>query len=414
MSLNRRSFLQTSAAACALATSPALLARSVPEVGGTILVHVFLRGGLDAVGVLSPADSPELNAQRPVPLLLSNGIRTDLSRSLDWRVAESGRELQALNASGDLAWIWGVGQRLGTRSHFQAQELMDQGLNVVQKSQKGWLTKLHSTLPRKPKLPGSLEIEIYSGQNFTTFPKLQETSAVHANAAMSRAWYGESDVLALGPNRTLLLADERSFYRAYRNFLNQGFAFAEGMENLFKVRQLPEPNANPLYPAGDFGQQLQRVAEHVKSGSGLRLASVDFQGWDTHESQLFPLHQNFSQLSRGLSAFWEDLGSRREKVVIVVTSEFGRRIPSNANWGTDHGRGGLAFVIGKNLVTNKLHGETGFKREELESAGDIPVNFDYRDVLFTCAQQQFGIESAQSAFAGFQATPDKLKLFRAI
>jgi uncharacterized protein (DUF1501 family) len=60
-------------------------------------------------------------------------------------------------------------------------------------------------------------------------------------------------------------------------------------------------------------------------------------------------------LGGALSAFYQDLGTiqtadgnAQERTMVMVWSEFGRRVPQNAN-GTDHGTAGLALCLGRGV-----------------------------------------------------------------
>ena len=45
------------------------------------------------------------------------------------------------------------------------------------------------------------------------------------------------------------------------------------------------PRAGVSYPTGSFADSLKTIAQRVKLGQGLKVATGDFGGWDTHESQ---------------------------------------------------------------------------------------------------------------------------------
>lgn len=62
-------------------------------------------------------------------------------------------------------------------------------------------------------------------------------------------------------------------------------------------------------------------------------------------------------LSRNLTAFYNDINKHHNKVTVVVMSEFGRRLKSNKNGGTDHGYGGAMMVLGGNVKGGKMYGK---------------------------------------------------------
>ena len=107
------------------------------------------------------------------------------------------------------------------------------------------------------------------------------------------------------------------------------------------------PGAN--YPNGPFGDNMKQIAQLLKANLGVEAAFTDIGGWDTHQNQgsvngqLANCLRDFSQ---GISAFWTDMGSDAENVVLVTMSEFGRTAQQNGTGGTDHGHANVMFVLG--------------------------------------------------------------------
>ena len=104
------------------------------------------------------------------------------------------------------------------------------------------------------------------------------------------------------------------------------------------------------YPAGALGGALHDVARLVRADAGLRVATVDFGGWDLHagagRAGDGPMHDNLLELSRALAAFGAELDDDFGRVTLVTLTEFGRRAAENGSGGTDHGVAGAALVLG--------------------------------------------------------------------
>ena len=73
-------------------------------------------------------------------------------------------------------------------------------------------------------------------------------------------------------------------------------------------------------------------------------------------------------------------------------SEFGRRIKDNGS-GTDHGSGGVAFVIGGD-VNGGLYGEYPSIKEEEHLEGDLHFNNDFRSTYSTILERTLDLEAA--------------------
>ena len=124
---------------------------------------------------------------------------------------------------------------------------------------------------------------------------------------------------------------------------------------------------------------------------GLKVATVDLGGWDTHAGQIAGTATTghfaglLSTLSTGLYAFYSDLAAEAtnyiDRVTIVVMSEFGRRLRENSDNGTDHGHGSMMLMLG-GKVNGGLRGTwPGLHPDQLYDAADLAVTVDYRRVL---------------------------------
>jgi uncharacterized protein (DUF1501 family) len=72
-------------------------------------------------------------------------------------------------------------------------------------------------------------------------------------------------------------------------------------------------------------------------------------------------------------------------------SEFGRRIKDNGA-GTDHGSGGVAFVIG-GAVNGGMYGEYPSLKDENQLEGDLRANNDFRSTYGTILERWLGVEA---------------------
>ncbi|KPV50012.1 hypothetical protein SE17_29420, partial [Kouleothrix aurantiaca] len=160
------------------------------------------------------------------------------------------------------------------------------------------------------------------------------------------------------------------------------------------------------YPNGSFGDSLQTVAQMIKLNVGLRVATVDFGGWDHHESEGVndtwgPFYQLSAALSQGLNAFYNDLAAFQSKITVVVMSEFGRRLGKNLSNGTDHGHGNVMLVLGGQVNGGKLYGAwPGLQDENLDQHEDLKITTDFRKVLSEIVVRQLGNGQIGTVFPG--------------
>jgi len=132
--------------------------------------------------------------------------------------------------------------------------------------------------------------------------------------------------------------------------------------------------------AGDLGRPLRTVAQLAKMEIGLEFAAVDIGGWDTHEYQAGRFRNAVERLSNGLSGFYADMARFHDRLVIVVLSEFGRRLRSNKSNGTDHGRAGVMAVLGGAVAGGRMVGPwPGLAADRLDDTYAFRPDFNARD-----------------------------------
>lgn len=385
--LDRRTFLsQTLQATAGLFAGKGLVALprwmphlrlADPHVGprGDTLVCVFLRGGADGLNIVVPHGDDSYYAQRPTLAIPRPDDRQAEVVALDldgfFGLHPALAPLHELYSGGDLAVVHATGSPDESRSHFEAMDLMERGAETGAYS--GWLARHLATLETGNEsalravaigdmLPASLSgtVSATALQTIGDY-HLRGTGATAAERkALLEKLYGSGDDL-------LSQAARRTF---------------SALEVLEKVDDRGYRPAGREYPEADFGRGLRTVAQLIKAQVGVEVACLDLGGWDTHVAQAGLLANNLSLLAGGLRAFYEDLEAERERVVVVVMSEFGRRVRENSGLGTDHGHGNMMIVVGGGVAGGQVFADwPGLHPEQLAGPGDLSITTDYRDVL---------------------------------
>jgi uncharacterized protein (DUF1501 family) len=163
------------------------------------------------------------------------------------------------------------------------------------------------------------------------------------------------------------------------------------------------------YPQSSLGSGLRLLAELIDSGgegNPLRVGHVSLGGFDTHTQQPNRLAGLLQQTSEALYAFWQDIfgHGHADDVLVMTWSEFGRRVPENAQLGTDHGSAGPMFLIGS-AIKGGYHGE----RPGLANldGGNLRFTTDFRSVYATVVEEW--LEAPSQDVLGGRFEP--LKLF---
>lgn len=158
-------------------------------------------------------------------------------------------------------------------------------------------------------------------------------------------------------------------------------AGAQALDVLEQVKAVADA-AVPELPPTRLGRALADVVRLVRANVGLEVAHVDVGGWDSHFVQEAVLGPLAEELGTALAALPEALGAAWARTTVVVWTEFGRRIVENTSLGTDHGRGGVAFVLGGAVAGGVVHADwPGLgPGPGTDGVPDLPVTTDFREI----------------------------------
>jgi uncharacterized protein (DUF1501 family) len=328
------------------------------------LVVVFLRGGADGMSMVAPLEDDGYYRARPrIAVSKKEAVKLDDFFGFNPLL----KELEPAYRDGALAVVQAVGSEDGTRSHFEAQDLMEHGGEVAG----GWLGRF---LRFRPNLSAGALSAIAFGR------AVPECLRGAPAATVLRSL----DDFSLGAGGAPMQRGLESLYRG-----EQGLLGAAGRDTLDALRRIErmraavyQPENGADYAKDDFAQGLKQVARLVKARVGLEAASVDLGGWDSHLNQGTIMDPLMARLSRALGAFYRDMGKAMTRTTVVVMTEFGRRVAENSAFGTDHGRASVMFVMGGGVKGGRVLGKwPTLKAEILEGPGDLPVTTNYRNVL---------------------------------
>jgi uncharacterized protein (DUF1501 family) len=407
MSTTRREFLNygCSAAIASMAGSRILELGFSPNVavkGDQILVVVFLRGGLDGLHFLAPVDDKDYVAARPANLrVASSGDEKGLEiargpADFDFRLHKSAGAIKELYDSEQLAFIHACGLTNATRSHFEAMDFLERGVEGQEGRAilSGWITRLVADLP------GDAQLKTVSAADRTPDSMLGHGKAV----AMTN------------PEAFSTPGGEKIETYLRRLYSGPSSVHQAGSSTLDAIRELQsklkdkngewikyEPENKASYPDGELGNSLKTVSRLVKAEMGLQVAAVDYGGWDTHEGQVYTFGPKIDHMAKSILAFYNDLSAFHSRLNVVVMSEFGRRLRSNTSAGTDHGHGNVMMVLGGGVRGGRCYGKwPGLANHQLDEGADLAITTDYRQVLSEIATRKLGLKSAERVLPGYR------------
>jgi uncharacterized protein (DUF1501 family) len=419
MKLSRRGLLRGSAFAAVSGLLPLPGLRSLVFAGepgpGRLLVVLHLRGGCDGLNLLSPASDPDFVAARASDLrVLADGpdagrvVAHAQNPGLEFRLHHAAGALADLSDARQLAFVHAAGLTDTTRSHFVATDMIEHGVAdaaSLNRTTSGWLARA------MPGAPGAGRVRDISTSGSPSGVWAGDASAISvadlANGLTAPGGAQTGNVLAQlygAADKTIAVSGMSRAADAGRVTLQAMKAIdaqlprdAQGKYAAYS----PEPGI-PYEAAFELGRPLKTLAQLIKMDLGVQAATVDLGGWDTHEYQGGRFNNQVTRLSQGLGAFYNDMARYHDRLVVVVVTEFGRRLRSNRSNGTDHGRGSVMMVLGGRVNGGLIHGRwPGLKAEQLEEGVDLAVANDYRQGLGEILAYWRGGASSSAVFPGF-------------
>lgn len=358
---------------------------------GTLVV-IFLRGGADGLNMVAPLEDDGYYRARPrIAIQRSEAVPLDHLYGLNPLL----KDLAPAYRDGVLAIVHAAGSEDKTRSHFEAQDLMEHG-GVTGG---GWLGRF---------------LRVRNAASGPLAAVAVGTEVPESLRGAPAATVLESlDEFSLGKDPKSLVGALARLYGAETDAVG-----AAGRETLQAVRRLEKLRTTPYQPAPEanygndaFSRGLLQVARLIKGRVGMQAASLDLGGWDSHFGQSTVMDPLMARLGRGLAAFCRDLGDELRYTTVVAMTEFGRRVEENSAFGTDHGRGSIMFVIGGGVQGGRVLGKwPGLTKDVLEGPGDLPVTTNYRDVLAPILLRHGVGDALDKVFPGFPISPVTLYL----
>jgi uncharacterized protein (DUF1501 family) len=400
--LSRRRFLAGTGAMGAsilagqLVTTKVAYGATTP--GANTVIVIFLRGGADGLRILSPQSASlggsYLRTVRPALVPLdSQAIALD--GTAGWALHPAMAPLHSLLwAAGQMTFVPAVSHPGVSRSHFQAQQFVELGGSTAVST--GWLDRVLHQLG-----PG------------TTFRALGEGFTLPMSMAgnepkISMSSLADFDFPGTGAVRTPAMTALRAMYRGIDGPLGEDVTTALGaVATAAAIRASAAATNAAAYPTGPTAAALRDIAAILRAEVGLQVATLDVSSWDTHTTEAAGLDALLANTAQALAAFFTDLGAaRRSRVTVVVMSEFGRRVAMNASAGTDHGHGGLVWLLGGGLLGRTVHGKWIPLSSDADlDNGDIRGLNDPFDICGEIVQKRLGVGSLTAVFPGHSYTP---------
>ena len=328
-------------------------------------VLVILRGAVDGLALAAPYGDGNYRKLRGELALPSPGSATgalDLDGFFALHPSLPGIHRDYL--AGDAVLVHAVASPYRERSHFDGQDVLENGASDVGALRDGWLNRAIAPLG------GSLGDE-------TAIAMAQNTPLVLRGPKSVTSWApsGRPDATDSTIRRVQDLYAEDEFFSTR---LTQALQSQEIAGDMGSGRRRGNE-------AAQFQALMSSTARFLTAENGPQVAVVELGGWDTHANQgstSGALANRFSALDNGLTALREALGETWSDTVIAVVTEFGRTVKVNGTRGTDHGTGTAAIVTGGAVAGGRIIADwPGLGATDLYDGRDLQPTLDLRSVF---------------------------------
>jgi uncharacterized protein (DUF1501 family) len=358
--------------------------------GDRTLVVVTLYGGNDGLATVIPyADSAYHDARSGLSYTADQVLRIDDATGLNPAL----KGLHQLYTDKRLAIVRGVGYPEPDRSHFRSMDIWQTG-HPDRPATTGWLGRWLDGVGGDPRLAVSFE------------PVLPPLLAGDHSAGAAVPTTGLSVARGVSADTIAALAQPSTGEPAMQARAAGCFA------DLIKVDEMMTQVKDAAASSGSddndtpaatgtggnraaLAAQLDLVAQCVETGVSTRVFSVSLGGFDFHADEKAAQERLLGEVDTALSGFAARMAGteRGRKVVVVVYSEFGRRVRANASDGTDHGTASNVFVLGPEVNGGRFIGEQP-SLTDLDD-GDLKASMDFRDIYATLLADVLGADPAQ-------------------
>lgn len=345
----------------------------------TVLVVCQLSGGNDGLNTFIPYADKTYYQMRPTVGIAENQvIKLNEQMGLNPALAP----LEGLFKKGQVAIVQNVGYPQANRSHFKSMDIW-QSASPDGKMRYGWIGRHMDTvaaanpvyaLGLSTEKPLALAGKTASVPCFASLADIQNMIGDPDTERMLREMQGMD-----AKSGSL----EAVVQKANKSAL-------DAMDVL--ASQLTKYTPKETYGNDPFGNGFKQISQLIATSPQTRIVYFSTGGFDTHARQAESHTRLLTNFANGVAAFQKEMEAcgKADKVIVLVFSEFGRRVAENGSQGTDHGAAGPMMLIGKK-VKGGFHGPNPDLANLVQ--GDLKHSIDFRSVYAATLDKWIGGDS---------------------
>ena len=353
-----------------------------------ILVAIELSGGNDGLNSIVPHGDDAYYQQRPTIGIARENL-LPLDDHFGFNPGMLG--LKRLWDEGQLAIVHGCGYERPSYSHFTSMAYWHTGAPHGG-NEYGWMGRVADSLA--PTRQEDMLINVAASQSLAVKSRVHTPIVFDDPERFSREQFLQTDSkIDAGEN-----------YGGNRKFLHA--VNDSAVASSAKIRQAWRNFKSPV----DYGiapLDLPKVTACIDAGLPTQLYYVAFRNnaFDTHVQQPALHRRLLSYACDGIYGFLSDMQrlGYADRVIVMVFSEFGRRVPQNANMGTDHGSANVMFMAGA-PIKGGHYGELP-SLTNLVDGDNLAHTTDFRQVYGTAIEGWLGVPHKQVLGVSFDLLP---------
>lgn len=377
---------------------------SLSTVDDRKLILIFLNGGNDGLNTVIPIDQYGNLVNARENILIPENLILKLKEDVGLNPAMSG--IKELYDEGKIHILQSVGYPQPNFSHFRSTDIWTSASASDKIVNSGWLGREIYT--RHPNYPTNYPNSEFSDPLSITYgpyvsptcqgPTLGMGMAVTPNAK------GEIDIYNINSGGIDVTPNTPagSEIEYIRQIINQTQIYKTSLDDTFNKGKNLKSSKWDKSKNNNLIGQLKVTAQLIAGGSKTRVFVHSLGGFDTHANQIQGPgevegnHFNLLRMvSESVAAFQDEMKLQKleDSVVGMTFSEFGRRIISNASYGTDHGSAAPLFVFGSNVIPG-IQGENPIIPNNVTVQDNLPMQFDFRSIYYSLLKDWFEVKES--------------------
>jgi len=379
---SRRRLMSLAAAGAFAAAAPRAVLAAAPTDRRFVLV--LLRGGLDGLAAVPPyADKfyGDIRGALALPEPGINGGTLDLDGTFGLNPALAA--LHSFYAKGEMAVFHAVATPYRERSHFDGQDLLENGTEKPHAVEDGWLNRALGLM---------------------TSQSNGKTLGLAVGQSLPLAMRGATPVTSWAPVKMPQVAPDfldkvADLYQRDPVFAQ---ALASGLDNQAMFDEVLGDDG--MEGSAMLGRKRglaliknigQSVGQLLAQANGPRVAMLDVPGWDTHTNQGTDkgrLAPTLSALGEGIASLAQALGPAWRETAVLTLTEFGRTAHPNGTGATDHGTASVAFLLGGAVNGGRVIADwPGLDTGRLYEGRDLAPTLDTRAICKAILGDHLGL-----------------------